>query len=515
MEQLQELEAEAVARDDDDIEALHGQVFLLNDNYTGKGGSLHTSTAIRELLRTTEDLTEIPARDRGAIYNYFKREAKALIVTQIRKLAKEYETTVLQRKVGMWEEDVRLLSQQRIIGCTTTGLAKYRALISALRPRTILVEEAAETMEAPVTAACLPSLEHLILVGDHQQLRPHTQVHAFEDEPYFLNLSLFERMVRNNVAYSTLTRQRRMLPEIRRLLAPIYGTTLKDHESVLDPANRPSVEGMGGTNSYFFCHEWPEARDGNMSCYNEHEALMIAGFVDYLVLNGVDACKITLLTFYNGQRKRLIGSLRNHKNFRAFSSLVKIVTVDGYQGEENDIVILSLVRSNRHGAIGFLDSENRACVALSRGKRGFYIFGNAELLAKETRVWAKVVEIMYGRKELLQVATSSFRVGYLLPLQCQPHGRKVWIQEPDDWQHIHGGCDHQCRGVLSCQHKCRKCSLQSSLESANMFPAYRCHPFEHDQVNCMMPCSRELTCGHSCTGELKPESRGKEFVRPY
>jgi helicase required for RNAi-mediated heterochromatin assembly 1 len=164
---------------------------------------------------------------------------------------------------------VSILSEQRIIGCTTTGLSKYRALISALRPRTILVEEAAETMEAPITAACFPSLEHLILVGDHEQLRPHTQVRAFEDEPYHLNLSLFERLVSNDVEYSTLTRQRRMIPEIRRLLAPIYQDILKDHESVKDLANRPHVEGMGGTNSFFFCHEWPEARDGNMSCYNE------------------------------------------------------------------------------------------------------------------------------------------------------------------------------------------------------------------------------------------------------
>lgn len=269
VEQLQELEAEAVAKDDDDdLEALRGEVILLSDNYVGRGGSTLTTAEIRDLLRTTADLTTIAPVDRGAFYNYFKREVKALVAVEIRRLAKQYDETVLQRKVGLWEEDVRILGEQRIIGCTTTGLSKYRALISALRPRIILVEEAAETMEAPVTAGCFPSLEHLILVGDHQQLRPHTQVHAFEDEPYFLNLSLFERLVRNDVAYSTLTRQRRMIPEIRRLLAPIYKNTLKDHDSVKNVANRPPVEGMGGTNSFFFCHEWPETRDGNMSCFN-------------------------------------------------------------------------------------------------------------------------------------------------------------------------------------------------------------------------------------------------------
>ncbi|KAF2030927.1 P-loop containing nucleoside triphosphate hydrolase protein [Setomelanomma holmii] len=465
VEQLKELEAEAVAQDDDDLEALRGPVSLLNDNYIGKGGSKLTTAEIKELLRKTSDLTMIPPTDRGAIYNYFKRAAKALIVAKVRDIAKEYSKTVLQRKVGMWEEDVRILSEQRIIGCTTTGLAKYRALISALRPRTILVEEAAETMEAPVTAACLPTLEHLILVGDHQQLRPHTQVHAFEDEPYYLNLSLFERLIRNDVAYSTLTRQRRMIPEIRRLLVPIYANVLKDHESVKDIANRPPVEGMGGNNSFFFCHEWPEARDANMSCYNEHEAKMIVGFVDYLVLNGMDAAKITLLTFYNGQRKSLLRLLRYHQNSLAMAT-VKIVTVDGYQGEENDVVILSLVRSNRKHAIGFLSSENRACVALSRARRGFYIFGNGELLACESQVWGSVVDIMWRDSKQSVTSGQKRRVGYNLPLECGNHGRKVWIQEPEDWEHVHGGCDTECGGILPCQHKC----------------PYRCHPFSHDQI---------------------------------
>jgi helicase required for RNAi-mediated heterochromatin assembly 1 len=58
---------------------------------------------------------------------------------------------------------------------------------------------------------------------------------------------------------------------------------------------------------------------------------MIVGFVDYLTLNGVDASKVTLLTFYNGQRKRLLRELYGHQNCNAISA-VKVVTVDGYQG---------------------------------------------------------------------------------------------------------------------------------------------------------------------------------------
>ncbi|KAF1838189.1 hypothetical protein BDW02DRAFT_32428 [Decorospora gaudefroyi] len=480
VEQLKELEAEAVAQDDDEIEALRGPVTLLSDNFRGTGAPL-TDNEVLNVLRT-DDLTTVPVALRGAIYNYFKREAKRLILVEVRNIAQLYQETVVQRKVGLWDEDVRILRDARIIGCTTTGLAKYRALLSALRPRVCIVEEAAETLEAPVTAACFPSLEHLILVGDHQQLRPHTQVRAFEDEPYFLNLSLFERLVENEIAFDTLTRQRRMIPEIRRLLYPIYEDTLKDHKSVKDSSNRPPVEGMGGNNSFFFCHEWPESRDPNMSALNTTEAHMIVQFFDYLVLNGVDPTKITILTFYNGQRKELLRKLRAHPNLRVYPG-IQVVTVDSYQGEENDIVLLSLVRSNRNHAIGFLSSENRACVALSRAKRGFYIFGNAELLATESDTWAAVIKIMWKNTKFKVTTGQQRRLGYQFPLECSKHERKIWCEEPQDFDMIKGGCDVKCDGVLPCGHRC----------------PYMCHPFEHDRINCTQKCSRRVeACGHPC-----------------
>lgn len=250
-------------------------------------------------------------------------------------------------------------------------------------------------------------------------------------EPYNFNLSLFERMVHNDVQIDCLSRQRRMIPEIRRLLEPIYGTSLKDHPNVQDVSNRPPVEGMGGCNSFFFTHEWPESRDANMSASNEREADMIVGFFDYLVLNGVDPSKITVLTFYHGQRKAIYKKLKQNANLK-IHTLFNVVTVDSYQGEENDIVLLSLVRSNKRHNIGFLSVDNRVCVALSRAKRGFYIFGNAEMLACESGTWSEVVEIMYGKGKTKTHAGQKRRVGYQFPLECANHGHKTWIEGMDN-----------------------------------------------------------------------------------
>ncbi|KAF2714355.1 hypothetical protein K504DRAFT_366188 [Pleomassaria siparia CBS 279.74] len=484
VEQLQELEAEANAQDDEDFETLRGPVTHLNDNQKGKGGSRHlrTDDDIRQLLKKTQDLTTIPVSDRGVIYNYFQRQTKQLILIDFRRRAKEFGYWSEQKKIGMWEQDFRILKLQRVIGMTTTGLSKYRGLISSLRPRVVLVEEAAETLEAPVTAACLPTLEHLILVGDHQQLRPHCQVRKFEDAPFNFNLSLFERMVYNDVEIDCLSRQRRMIPEVRRLLEPIYGKALKDHSSVMDVSNRPPVEGMGGCNSFFFTHESRESRDSNMSAFNEQEADMIVGFFDYLVLNGVDPSKITVLTFYHGQRKAIQKRLRNNANLKIHFNF-NVVTVDSYQGEENDIVLLSLVRNNPRHNIGFLSVDNRVCVALSRAKRGFYIFGNAEMLACQSGTWDQVVNILCD-KGVKPTQIGQRRVGYQFPLECVNHGHKTWIETPDDWTLINGGCDEKCRCKLPCGHTCM----------------LMCHPFTNDRINCTQKCLKRVRgCGHPCT----------------
>lgn len=186
-----------------------------------------------------------------------------------------------------------------MIGCTTTGLSKYRGFLSACSPRSLLIEEAAETLEAKITGGLFDSLEQLILVGDHQQLQATCTIAALESAPYHMNISMFERLVNNSIEYVMLNCQRRMIPEIRELLCipnnPFY-KNLHDHESVLDrEVNRPKVPGMGA-DSLFFHHIWPEAVNSDGSKYNFDEAEMIAGTFNHLVMNGTPPEKITCLT---------------------------------------------------------------------------------------------------------------------------------------------------------------------------------------------------------------------------
>lgn len=69
---------------------------------------------------------------------------------------------------------------------------------------------------------------------------------------------------------------------------------------------------------------------------------------------------------------------------------VRITVVDNFQGEENNIILLSLVRSNATAKIGFLAAQNRVCVALSRARNGLYIVGNMDNLTESSMIWKKI-----------------------------------------------------------------------------------------------------------------------------
>lgn len=348
------------------------------------------------------------------MYRYLQERAKKAIIENFCGLVGEYDEAVKQLRVSKWEQDHRILKTARIIGLTTTGLAKYRGLIASLEPHILLVEEAAEVTEGHVVAGFLESFQQIILVGDHLQLRPHCDVRELEGEPYNLEISMFERLVSNNVPFTSLTSQRRMIPELRSMISSFY-VNLEDHPTVL---RRPSIPGMGGINSYIFTHNWHESRDNVASFCNELEAVMLVGFYEYLCMNHVPAEKITVLCFYHGQRKLILSMLRGRAILAG--KRFTVVTVDSYQGEENDVVLLSMARSNRNGNVGFLTSPNRSIVALSRARNGFYAFGNFDTIASASSTWWDVVEAV--KKE------QPDHIGSALPVVCSKHGSKNWIR---------------------------------------------------------------------------------------
>eukprot|EP00118_Oscarella_pearsei_P004516 m.19536 g.19536 ORF g.19536 m.19536 type:complete len:778 (+) comp27849_c0_seq1:4110-6443(+) len=161
---------------------------------------------------------------------------------------------------------------------------------------------------------------------------------------------------------------------------------------------------------------------------------------------------------------------------RSFFQGVRVTAVDNYQGEENEIILLSLVRSNK-GGIGFLKTSNRVCVALSRAKRGFYCIGNMYHLASESPLWTKIVRDLEDKG----------LIGAELELSCQNHPKTACtVSCAKDFRDKapEGGCTLVCKARLECGHECTR----------------SCHPTDSQHKD--FKCTKE--CAKKCERDLHP-----------
>ncbi|KAI0468176.1 hypothetical protein F4859DRAFT_524665 [Xylaria cf. heliscus] len=438
------------------------------------------------------------------------------------------------------EIDLRVLSQSKVVGVTTTGLAKNLELLRKLNSKVLLCEEAGEVLESHILTALLPSIEHVILIGDHLQLRP--QVANYElsinnplGEQYSLDVSLFERLVKPGhltqpkLAFDTLTVQRRMHPSISRL---IRETIYSDLEDATHLSDYPEVVGMR-KRLFWFDHINPESKSDptqplGTSHTNDFEVDMVSAMVSHLVRQGVYAHnQIAVLTPYLGQLHKLRKRLRNSFEIvlgdrdvdeldkqglaldventseiqkKSLGKCLTLATVDNFQGEEADVVVISLVRSNPDGRCGFLRASNRINVLLSRAKHGMYIFGNAETYS-HVQMWSDIIDML----------KSEGNFGTKLPLQCPRHkDTAIEVGSLDDFGRLspEAGCNVQCLRRLSCGHACI-----SPCHSMVLHKAVRClESCPRSRPFCDHPCPN--VCGDPCEEKCSVVLKGQKLVLP-
>ena len=361
---------------------------------------------------------------------------------------------------------INILKEADVIGFTTTGASAHIKILTQVRSKIVIVEEAAEIMEAHIISALTRHTQHLVMIGDHQQLRPKVQDYTIGTK-YRLEISLFERLIKNNFPYVTLKEQHRMRPEISQLLHPHIYHELIDHDSV---KKYPSIKGVANNVFFISHHEKEKDIESLKSPSNIHEASFMSLLCQYLLKQGYKSTEITVITPYTGQ----VACLKNEFT-RLKIKGVHIVPVDCYQGEENDIILLSLVRSEKPG---FVKDENRVCVALSRAKKGFYCIGNFDLFARYSRLWRNIIGSMKQQN----------LVGSHLTLKCEPHEIKHLVSKAQDFNKVpEGGCSKVC-GVRrpNCGHICSR----------------KCHPYDSNEAyhpgECTKPCIRMCKAGHKC-----------------
>ncbi|KAJ5182661.1 hypothetical protein N7492_000277 [Penicillium capsulatum] len=430
------------------------------------------------------------AAEREAIHKHWIRSQTSHVHTKAQYLFASHLETKTSWDTIRDELSLRCLRDADIIGVTTSGLARNLNMLRRLKSKVLLCEEAGEVLEAHLLTSLLPSIEHIILIGDHQQLRPQVQNYELSREShdgkrYSLDRSLFERLVEPDdgagvqLPFCTLETQRRMSPSISRLIHDTLYPRLQDAPSVLE---YPEVAGMQ-KRLFWLDHRYPEG--GAMSQdpmttshWNDHEIEMTVALASHLARQGVyQEGDIAVLTPYLGQLHRLrrklseshtvtlgerdqedlvnagfTGDDNNERKPSGFKSTLlrtlRVATIDNFQGEEAKVVVISLVRSNSQNRCGFLRTPNRINVLLSRAKHGMYIIGNSET-SRRVDTWGKVLDIL----------EQDGNFGPQLELNCPRHPETP-IAVTDAEQFVQfspeGGCSLQCGKRLPCGHPCKQ-----------------------------------------------------------
>ncbi|EQB57810.1 hypothetical protein CGLO_02018 [Colletotrichum gloeosporioides Cg-14] len=382
-------------------------------------GGWNINTPDRPLSALYEGrLSEMNHRERTLIYRDWARHALDSDLDVLSELHDVYDKGRQRSDRVRSATELRRLQQANIIGVTTTGLARNLDLLRRVQSKVLLCEEAGEVLEAHLVTALLPTIEHAVLIGDHLQLRPQIKDWRLQRAnpagvKYSLDVSLFERLVHPTtpntpcLPFSVLDTQRRMHPSISELVQSTY-PSLENSPTVLD---NPEVCGIS-KRLFWLHHECPEGGrkyDSELietSYANDFEVQMACGLVSHLLKQGVyKTGTIAVLTPYLGQlnklRQELGSSMQIVVNERDLDDLaninssdptaqvaqtmsaakssmlngVRVATVDNFQGEEADVVVVSLVRSNNERRCGFLSTSNRINVLLSRARHGPSVCG--------------------------------------------------------------------------------------------------------------------------------------------
>jgi len=217
-------------------------------------------------------------------------------------------------------------------------------------------------------------LKRVTLIGDHHQLPPVVKNVAFQKYSN-LDQTLFTRLVRLGVPHVLLDQQGRARPELARLYSWRYNG-LRDLPSVvsLKPDYLAPNPGLAHNYQLVDVPDFEGRGESSPTAYfyqNLGEAEYVVAMYQYMRLIGYPAHKISILTTYNGQKHLIRDVLGQRCDNDLFGLPARVTTVDKYQGQQNDYVLLSLVRTK---TVGHLRDVRRLVVALSRARLGLYVF---------------------------------------------------------------------------------------------------------------------------------------------
>ncbi len=305
-------------------------------------------------------------------YGPEEREQRRLLLQEARKMNDE-----AKRLINYITDDI--INKSRVIATTMVSVSNQ--ILKTKTFDTVFIDEAAQGLEAATWIAILKA-KRVILAGDHCQLPP--TVKSLEAAKQGLERTLFEKAIqRNDAADVMLQEQYRMHKNIMEFSNRFfYNSQLLAHNSIAElkffeednPLEFIDTAGCG----YF-----EQTEIETHSTYNKEETQILCKhlilYIDELEHRGIfeDVNNIGIISPYKSQVKILQEIIANAEITLTARQKISINTVDSFQGQERDIIYISLVRSNEKAEIGFLADTRRMNVAMTRAKRKLVIFGDS------------------------------------------------------------------------------------------------------------------------------------------
>lgn len=284
------------------------------------------------------------------------------------------EVRDLQNEALALEKNIikNILEETPVICCTLTG--SENEYIEKIVFDVLVIDEAAQALE-PACWIAIPKAKKLILAGDHYQLPP--TVKSIEAEKMGLSTTLFERLIKKYPEASVMLKaQYRSNEKIMEFSSKIfYNNELNADEKVKNQClniNEPIITFIDTAGCGFEEIQNPET----LSYYNPNEAHTLIQYLKPLIEKYPDS-SLGIISPYK-QQVKLLEELAFQEELLKNA---KIDTVDGFQGEEKDIIAISLVRSNEEGEIGFLKDIRRMNVAITRARKKLIIIGDSATIA--------------------------------------------------------------------------------------------------------------------------------------
>lgn len=325
--------------------------------------------------------------------------------------------------------NAELFGEARVIACTLVGSAHH--LLEGMKFGTLFIDEAAQALEA---ACWIPMrrASRVILAGDHCQLPP--TIKSIAALRAGLGKTLMERIAENKPEVVTLLKiQYRMNDEIMRFSSDwFYGGKVESapqikYRSVLDydhpitwidtsnEENQITIEGEDAPEDSASTASSVSAANQNSDLnfkeqfvgesfgrINKAEAeLTLLTLAEYFTKIGKqrvleERIDVGIISPYRAQVQYLKKLIKKYEFFKPYRRLISVNTVDGFQGQERDVILISLVRSNDEGQIGFLKDLRRMNVAMTRARMKLIILGNKDTMTKHPfykKLWEYVEAI--------------------------------------------------------------------------------------------------------------------------